>query len=47
MFAGCKPRSMSMLEPKDVSKRIITAIKREEVFVTMPSSARFILPLKK
>ncbi|KAF5291397.1 hypothetical protein FQR65_LT01707 [Abscondita terminalis] len=46
MFAGCKPRSMSMLEPKDVANRIILAIKREEVFVTMPSIAKFILPLK-
>ncbi|XP_019871759.1 short-chain dehydrogenase/reductase family 16C member 6 [Aethina tumida] len=46
MFDGCKPRNMSMLEPKDVAKRIITAIRREEVFVTMPSFSRFILPLK-
>ncbi|XP_044272348.1 short-chain dehydrogenase/reductase family 16C member 6 [Tribolium madens] len=46
MFAGCKPRNMSMLEPKDVAKRIITAIRREEVYVTMPTFSRFLLPVK-
>ncbi|KAK4874177.1 hypothetical protein RN001_013537 [Aquatica leii] len=46
MFAGCNPRNMSMLEPKDVAKRIITAIKREESFITMPFIARLVLPLK-
>lgn len=46
MFDGCKPRNLDMLEPRDVAKRIITAIKREEVFVTMPSAMRYILPLK-
>lgn len=47
MFAGCKPKNMSMLEPRDVAKRIITAIKRNEVFVTMPTFSRYILPIKK
>lgn len=47
MFSGCKPRNMSMLEPKDVAKRTITAIRNEEVFVTMPAISRFVLPLKK
>lgn len=47
MFDGCKPRNMSMLEPKDVAKRIIMAIRREEEFVTMPSFSRYVLPLKK
>ncbi|EFA08169.2 short-chain dehydrogenase/reductase family 16C member 6 [Tribolium castaneum] len=46
MFAGCKPRNMNMLEPKDVAKRIITAIRREEVYVTMPAFSRFVLPVK-
>lgn len=46
MFAGCKPRNFPMLEPRDVAKRIITAIKRNEVFVTMPGWSRFVLPLK-
>ncbi|XP_022916882.1 epidermal retinol dehydrogenase 2 [Onthophagus taurus] len=46
MFNGCKPKNMAMLEPRDVAKRIITAIKLKEVFVTMPWWARFILPLK-
>jgi hypothetical protein len=47
MFSGCKPRNLDMLEPKDVAKRIITAIKREEVFVTLPAFSRFVLPIKK
>lgn len=47
MFAGCKPKNFAMLEPKDVAKRMITAIRRNEVFVTMPGWARFFLPLKK
>lgn len=47
MFAGCKPKNMSMLEPVDVAKRIVTAIKRNEVFVTMPTFSRYVLPLKK
>lgn len=38
---------MSMLEPRDVAKRIITAIKRNEVFVTVPTFSRYILPMKK
>ncbi|KAF5302599.1 hypothetical protein FQA39_LY10217 [Lamprigera yunnana] len=46
MFAGCKPRNMPMLETKDVAKRIIAAISHEESFVTIPSIARFVLPLK-
>ncbi|CAG9865520.1 unnamed protein product [Phyllotreta striolata] len=46
MFDGCKPRNMPMLEPKDVARRIITAIKRDEVFVTLPGFARYTLPLK-
>ncbi|KAG5886617.1 hypothetical protein JTB14_037393 [Gonioctena quinquepunctata] len=46
MFNGCKPRNLPMLESRDVAKRIITAIKREEVFVTLPAFSRFILPLK-
>ncbi|KAI4456973.1 pksb [Holotrichia oblita] len=45
MFAGCKP-NMPMLTPREVSKRIITAIKQNEVYVTMPTWARFVLPLK-
>ncbi|KRT79700.1 dehydrogenase [Oryctes borbonicus] len=45
MFAGCKP-NMPMLEPRDVAKRVITAIRRNEEYVTMPGWARFILPLK-
>lgn len=47
MFAGCKPKTMEMLEAKDVAKRIITAIKNREVFVTMPGFSRYVLPLKK
>ncbi|KAB0792867.1 hypothetical protein PPYR_14826 [Photinus pyralis] len=46
MFAGCKPRTLSMLEPKNVATRIITAIRREETFLTMPASYRFIIPIK-
>ncbi|CAH1956490.1 unnamed protein product [Acanthoscelides obtectus] len=46
MFDGCKPKAMPMYEPKDVAKRIITAIKRREVFVTIPNWARFATPLK-
>ncbi|CAH1115976.1 unnamed protein product [Phaedon cochleariae] len=46
MFDGCKPKNMPMLQPRDVAKRIITAIKREEDFVTMPSYARYVFPLK-
>ncbi|RZC37436.1 short-chain dehydrogenase/reductase family 16C member 6, partial [Asbolus verrucosus] len=46
MFSGCKPRNLPMLEPKDVAKRIITAIKKEEVYVTLPGFSRFVLPLK-
>ncbi|XP_057656195.1 short-chain dehydrogenase/reductase family 16C member 6 [Diorhabda carinulata] len=46
MFEGCKPRNFPMLEPKDVAKRIITAIKREETLVTMPACGRFLLPAK-
>lgn len=46
MFDGCKPRNMNMLQPKDVAKRIITAIRREEEFVTMPGFSRYVLPLK-
>ncbi|XP_018318947.1 short-chain dehydrogenase/reductase family 16C member 6-like [Agrilus planipennis] len=46
MFDGCKPKNMAMLQPKDVAKRIVTAIRLEEVFVTIPSFARFALPLK-
>ncbi|XP_017771270.1 PREDICTED: short-chain dehydrogenase/reductase family 16C member 6 isoform X2 [Nicrophorus vespilloides] len=46
MFSGCKPRNFPMLEPKDVAKRLITAVRREEVYVTMPGWARFILPMK-
>lgn len=47
MFDGCKPRNLPMLEAKDVARRIIKAIKREEVFVTLPGFARYTLPLKK
>nr|XP_023029294.1 epidermal retinol dehydrogenase 2-like isoform X1 [Leptinotarsa decemlineata] len=46
MFDGCKPKNFPMLEPKDVAKRIITAIKRDEVFITLPASSRFVIPLK-
>ncbi|KAJ8946339.1 hypothetical protein NQ318_004229 [Aromia moschata] len=46
MFDGCKPKNIDMLEPRDVAKRIVTAIKREEVFVTLPGIMRYILPLK-
>lgn len=46
MFSGCKPRNFPMLDPKDVAKRLITAIKYEETFVTMPGWARYILPMK-
>ncbi|KAJ3653507.1 hypothetical protein Zmor_012756 [Zophobas morio] len=46
MFAGCKPRNLKMLEPKEVAKRIITAIKNEEVYVTIPTFSRFFLPIK-
>ncbi|CAH1100563.1 unnamed protein product [Psylliodes chrysocephalus] len=46
MFDGCKPRNLPMLEAKDVARRIIKAIKREEVFVTLPGFARYTLPLK-
>ncbi|KAK9885337.1 hypothetical protein WA026_010836 [Henosepilachna vigintioctopunctata] len=46
MFAGCKPKNMKMLEPKDVAKRIVTAIRNREVFVTMPGFFRYILPIK-
>ncbi|VEN36513.1 unnamed protein product [Callosobruchus maculatus] len=46
MFDGCKPKAMPMLESKEVAKRIITAIKRNEVFVTLPTWARFATPLK-
>ncbi|XP_060521529.1 short-chain dehydrogenase/reductase family 16C member 6 [Cylas formicarius] len=46
MFEGCKPKQMDMLEPKDVAKSIITAIRKEEIFVTVPTSSRYILPLK-
>ncbi|CAH0564160.1 unnamed protein product [Brassicogethes aeneus] len=46
MFDGCKPKNINMLEPKDVAKRIILAIRREEVFVTIPGFLRFVLPLK-
>ncbi|KAK5641610.1 hypothetical protein RI129_010157 [Pyrocoelia pectoralis] len=46
MFAGCKPRTLPMLEPKDVARRIVTAIRREETFVTIPASYRFLIPIK-
>jgi len=46
MFAGCKPRNFPMLEPRDVAKRTIAAIRYDEVFVTMPAWSRFFLPLK-
>ncbi|XP_050501356.1 short-chain dehydrogenase/reductase family 16C member 6 [Diabrotica virgifera virgifera] len=46
MFDGCKPRTLPMLEPKAVASRIIQAIKREEILVTMPGFARYILPLR-
>lgn len=46
MFDGCKPRTFPMLAPRDVAKRLITAVRRNEVFVTMPGWARYILPLK-
>lgn len=46
MFDGCKPRNFPMLEPKDVARRIITAIKREETLVTIPTGGRFWLPIK-
>ncbi|XP_045477614.1 short-chain dehydrogenase/reductase family 16C member 6 [Harmonia axyridis] len=46
MFAGCKPKTMKMLQPKDVAKRIVTAIRNREVFVTMPGFSRYVLPLK-
>lgn len=47
MFSGCKPKNFPMLEPKDVAKRMIIAIRTREVFVTMPGWARYLLPLKK
>lgn len=47
MFSGCKPKRRAMLEPKDVGQRIITSIKREEYFVTIPENIRFLIPLKK
>ncbi|KAL3272398.1 hypothetical protein HHI36_013875 [Cryptolaemus montrouzieri] len=46
MFSGCKPRNMKMLQPKDVAKRIVVAIRNKEIFVTMPGFSRYILPLK-
>lgn len=47
MFAGCKPRMLPMLEPDVVAKRIVTAIKTNEVTVVMPRAARYLLPLKR
>lgn len=47
MFNGCNPKRMPMLESKDVAKRIITAIRRGEYFVTIPTISRFLIPLKK
>ncbi|KAJ8979390.1 hypothetical protein NQ317_015819 [Molorchus minor] len=46
MFDGCKPKTLDMLEPSAVAKRIITGIKREEVFITMPAFMKYVLPLK-
>jgi len=47
MFEGCKPRHAPMLEPKDVAKRIILAIRRNEFFCTVPALSSYILGLKK
>lgn len=46
MFDGCKPKNMDMLEPRDVAKRIIYAIRTDEEYVTMPAFSRYVLPLK-
>ncbi|XP_066250551.1 short-chain dehydrogenase/reductase family 16C member 6 [Euwallacea similis] len=46
MFEGCKPTCAPMLEPKEVAKRIILAIRKEEVFCTVPASSNYILALK-
>ncbi|XP_076272566.1 short-chain dehydrogenase/reductase family 16C member 6 [Rhynchophorus ferrugineus] len=46
MFDGCKPSHMPMLEPKEVAKRTILAIRREEFFCSIPGSSLYILALK-
>ncbi|KAL1498161.1 hypothetical protein ABEB36_009004 [Hypothenemus hampei] len=46
MFDGCKPTYAPMLEPKIVAKRLILAIRRGEVFCTVPSSSCYILGMK-
>ncbi|XP_050298767.1 short-chain dehydrogenase/reductase family 16C member 6 [Anthonomus grandis grandis] len=46
MFEGCKPTYAPMLEANYVAKRIILAIRREEVFCTVPASSCYILGLK-
>ncbi|CAG9773866.1 unnamed protein product [Ceutorhynchus assimilis] len=46
MFEGCKPHHAPMLEPKDVAKRIILAIRREEDYCTVPGNAGYILAMK-
>lgn len=46
MFAGAKPRLMPMLEPHEVATKIISSIQLKEVNCIMPSSMRYLLPLK-
>ena len=46
MFNGVKPRLFPMLEPKYVADKIVSAVLKNEVNCTIPSSVRTFLPLK-
>ncbi|XP_066588097.1 estradiol 17-beta-dehydrogenase 11-like [Prorops nasuta] len=46
MFHGVKPRLMSMLQPEYVAEEIVHGILTNQINVTLPSSVRYLLPLK-
>ncbi|XP_034935940.1 short-chain dehydrogenase/reductase family 16C member 6 [Chelonus insularis] len=46
MFSGVKPRLMAMLEPEYVAEEIVIAILTNQIYVVLPNSAKFFLPLK-
>ncbi|XP_055386383.1 short-chain dehydrogenase/reductase family 16C member 6 [Condylostylus longicornis] len=46
MFNGVRPRLFPMLEPDYVAERVVTAVKRNEVWCVLPNHVRTLLPLK-
>ncbi|KAK2580916.1 hypothetical protein KPH14_005985 [Odynerus spinipes] len=46
MFEGVKPRLIKMLEPEYVAEEVVKGILLNKVNVTLPNSARILLPLK-